>query len=243
MQIIALLAFPVFCVKVAILSGLVGLVFGIVTAIFIKGVGWRRRLVMCATSALPFVFMALVVFPFILLRFETEKMSVPGSCGLPNGYSLMVIDKTSPAWVYRQRDESGRASVDWQKDGVDGVTSLQVADRYILGGRDSHALAPTAKAGRQADSYFALDTKTGKLITITSFAELQNAASQLGIQLKLERAYAVYSNYGPMQFARVPPYGTLLASVVLVWLLVRWALQLRGFQSARSAGLVTEVRV
>jgi hypothetical protein len=239
MQIMAIVAALLFCTVVLTLSGLVGLIFGGITATVIKGVCWQRRLALSATSALPFACLALIAIPFILRWVLTEKMSIPGTCRLPNGYSLMVINVADPVWVYNSRNESTKGSVAWHKDGVDGVRTLQIGDRYILGGRDSQGLGHLAKAGEQVDSYFVLDTQIGNLTTMPSLTQLQSIASQLGIQLKLERAYTVYSRYGLMQFARVPPLATLVASLILIWLLARWILQLRRFYSIRPVSLAT----
>ena len=173
MQILAIATILIFCAAVGVVSGLVGLLFGGITAMVIRGVGWRQSLAMSMRSAVPFVCAALAIVPFILLRIEAVKFSVPGSCALPNGYSIMVTDAASPVWVYRQRDASGRASVDWRKDGVGGVTMLQVSDRYILGSRDSHSSALGAQQREQMDSCFALDTMTGKLTTIPSLEKLK----------------------------------------------------------------------
>lgn len=183
--------------------------------------------------------LTLIVVPFILQWVMAKKMSIPGSCRLPNGYSIMMIDAGDPVLVYNPRNESTREGVVWQRDGVDGVRTLQVAERYILGGRESHGLARLPKAGDQVDSYFVLDTETGKLTVMPSLAQLEKAASQLGIQLKLERAYTVYSRYGLMPFVRVPPFGTSLALLVLLCLLARWIMQLRRFHSIGSMKRVT----
>jgi hypothetical protein len=239
MQIIAIAAILLFIAAVLFLSSLVGLVFGCITATVISNVSWHRRLAMSATSALPFCLLTLIVVPFILQWVVAKKMSIPGSCRLPNGYSVMMIDAADPVLVYNPRNQSTSEGVVWQRDGVDGVRTLQVAERYILGGRDSHGLAHLAKVGDQVDSYFVLDTETGKLTVMPSHAQLEKAASQLGIQLKLERAYTVYSRYGLMPFVRVPPFGTSLALLVLLWLLARWIMQLRRFHSIGSMKRVT----
>jgi hypothetical protein len=146
----------------------------------------------------------------------------------------MLIDRTDAAWVYNTSNESTRESIHWQKDGADGVRTLQLAGRYILGGRDSHGFAHTTKSGDELDSYFVLDTETGELTTTPSFKQFQSAASQLGIHLKLEPAYTVYSRYGLMGLAGVSPLIKLLLSLALVLLLARWMVQLRTFVQSSS---------
>jgi Flp pilus assembly protein TadB len=88
--------------------------------------------------------------------------------------------------------------------------------------------------GDDVDSYFVLDTETGKLTTTPSFAQFQGAATQLGIHLKLERAYTVYSRYGLIGLAGVSPLITLLLSLAFVLLLARWIVQLRSFLRSSS---------
>jgi hypothetical protein len=147
MQIIAIGMTLLFCAAVLTLSGLVGLVFGALTATVVRDVSWRHRLAISAKSALPFACLALIAIPFVLRWVIAERTSIPGSCGLPNGYSLMLIDPADAAWVYNPRNESRNESVGWQKDGVDGVRTLQLAGRYILGGRDTHGFAHRTKPG------------------------------------------------------------------------------------------------
>jgi energy-coupling factor transporter transmembrane protein EcfT len=226
MQLMALIELLLFCIAVVLISGFVGLLFASITAAVMKGVSWRRRLQKSFVTALPFACLALIVSPFVLQRFYFEMQSLPGSCVLPNGYRLMMTDADSPASVYNPKNESTKASVLWQQDGVDGVRSVQVNSRYILGGRDSHGYA---KRGGEVDSYFVLDTKTEKLTMLSSYEQLQSKAAELGVQLRLQAVYAVYQQYGLMRFVPVPRSGRVLVAVVLIALLLRWLLQLWRF--------------
>ena len=232
MQLIAMLLVLLLCVAVLILSVFVGLIVGGITAVFISDTPWKRRLVLSTKCALPFFFLALIVFPFVLWRVHVQKVSLPGTCVLPNGYKLMMIDTSSPAWVYNPRNEFQKSSVNWQKESVDGVRTLQVADRYVLGGRDNRGFRASGRVEQGSVSYFLLDTKTDKLVTMLSYEQLQNIASGLGIPLRLKDAYSVYESNGFMRFARFPPFSASLASLALMCLLARWVLQLRRFRSA-----------
>jgi len=243
MQIIAIGMVLLFGVAVLLLSSLVGIIFGGLTAAIVTGFSWQRRLAISATSALPFAGLALIVIPFLLWRVIVVKESFPGSCQLPNGYSLMMIDSAHPAWVYNPKNISTRESVAWQKDGVDNVQTLQISRHYILGGRDSRGFDHAEKKVKGAvDSYFILDTETGELTAISSLAQLQTQTSNLGIQLRLERVYSIYSRYGLLRFARFPTSMILLLSATLVGLLLRWIAQLRRLRSIQSVGLATQFR-
>ena len=237
MQVLAILVVLLFCAAVLGLSALVGLVFGGITATVVKDVSWPRRLARSATCALPFVCLALVTLPFLLQRLIVEKTNVPGSCRLSNGFSLMMVDTTGPALVYKSTKDFTKAGIDWQKEGVDGVTVLQVADRYVLGGRNSYGWAHSAEKEEEVESYFLLDTKTGKITTVPSIAELEKRASQLGVHLNLEHAYRVYLTQS--ELVRVPRFGPPLVSAVLLCLLVRWILQVHRFRSANLMNTAT----
>lgn len=92
-------------------------------------------------------------------------------------------------WLYKPVDGSPQRA--WPKDVVDGVETLQVAGRYMLGERDSHGLN-FEKIGGRMDSYFVLDGQTRELTTVSSIQELQRASLPLGISVKLEAVRAVY---------------------------------------------------
>jgi hypothetical protein len=243
MQIIAIGMVLLFGVTALLLSGLVGIIFGGLTATVVKGVSWQRRLAVSAASALPFTCLALIVIPFVLWRVVLARESFPGSCQLPNGYSLMMTDSAHPAWVYNPKNVSTSGSVDWQKDGVDNVRTLQVSSHYILGGRDSRGFDHAEKRVEGAvDSYFILDSETGELTATSSLEQLQAQASNLGIHLRLESAYTIYSRYGPLRLARIPTFIMLLISAALVGFLTRWIVQLRRLRSIQSASLATQLR-
>src|SRR6476660_2374034 len=77
-----------------------------------------------------------IVIPILLLVLaaavdpDDAKFSSPRH--LAGNYSLMMVDAESPGWVYK--DTHGFQNIDWTRDGIDGVKSLQVAGKYIVGG-------------------------------------------------------------------------------------------------------------
>ncbi|HST12562.1 MAG TPA: hypothetical protein VLL05_19460 [Terriglobales bacterium] len=231
MQIIAIGMFLLFCAVVVILSGAVGFIFACLTAVSIKGVTGKRCVTIAVTNALPFFCLALVLTPLVLVVAGLRSGSFPGSCALPNGYSLMMTAASEPGWVYSPRNEATPKSVAWQKDGVDGVELLQVAGRYIVGGRNSRGWRPSTSVV-EVDSYFLLDTETANLTTLSTFQQLQGTAEQLGIQLNLERVYIVYGTYGMMHWGKLPMFGIYLLSPVLLWFVLRWAMRIRALRSS-----------
>jgi hypothetical protein len=77
----------------------------------------------------------------------------------------MMLHATDPGWLFKPIDNLPQHA--WPKDVVDVVETLQVAGRYVLGGRDSHGLN-FGKIGGHIDSYFVLDSQTRQLTTVSS---------------------------------------------------------------------------
>jgi hypothetical protein len=223
MQLIALLELLLLFISVIAVTCFVGFLFAAITAAAMKGGTWKQRIRRSVVNALPFAAVAFVVSPVVLQRSYLEHVSLPGTCVLPSGYKMMMTDADSPASVYNPKNESARTSVQWQQDGVDGVRSLQVDGRLILGARDSHGYA---KWRGEADSYFLLDTKAEKLTTFSSQEQLEAKANELHLRLRLRPAYSVYQQYGLMATVPVPPYSGLVVIVIAFALLVRWFFQL-----------------
>jgi hypothetical protein len=211
---------------VLIASCLTGLVFAGVTAMVIRRVDWRRRVAFSAASALPFACWALLIAPFVLWWIYAERSSFLGFSRLPNGYTLMMINAIDPGWLYKPVDNLPQQS--WPKDALDGVETLQVAGRYMIGGRDSHGLN-FGKLGGRVDSYFVLDGETRQLTTLSSFQELQSTASRLDIPLRLEAVRVVYFKYGPTDPTKILRFFVFPLLLVLIWLLPRWIVRVRRF--------------
>ena len=75
-------------------------------------------------------------------------------CHLAGNYSLMMVDAESPGWVYK--DTNGFQNINWNRDGIDGVKSLQINGKYIVGGRDARGFRKNAIV----NEYFLIDTDT-----------------------------------------------------------------------------------
>jgi hypothetical protein len=218
------------------------LVLGGVTAFATLEVRRFRRLTIIAASAFPFVCLgwggAVFVFQAAVNEFLLHRDPGLGDtweCPLPNGYSLMMIDDTDNGWVYNPATQGVPGGVGEQEDAVAGVSQIQVAGRYILGSVDGKAFEhPTVVDGvvtdasnRRADSFFLLDTKTGKRQDYPGYAALVSAAQPLAIQAKFEPIHAVYQRYRFTWFdlfAAISFFGPpLLGAILLFW----WVLHLR----------------
>lgn len=148
-------------------------------------------------------------------------------CPLSNGYQLLMLDITDQGIVYNPRTQPNEDGVADQEDAVSSVRRLQVAGPYIFGGTDTHSFEHLGKESDRVDSYFMLDTRTGKRTILPDYDALRTAAGQLGVQLDLEPIYNVYSRYrftwfdvfAGLLFCIPPAAGSLL----LIW----WIFRLR----------------
>lgn len=220
MQAIAFVELVAFLLAVVAISATVGLIFGGATAVLIKVGGLRRRILFAATTALPLALWALPTSAFGLHWLTTRQSNVPGFCWLPNDYGLMIGQPDTPGAVFKWGSQA------WGTDAIDGVRTLQVAGRYILGSRDSHGFVAKPTGG--IDSYFLLDTATGTVETLPTFQQLETSARALGISPKLENFYEVYSTNG-MPTIRVDRVGVILLFPILGWLIPRWRARIRQF--------------
>jgi len=212
-----------------ILASVGSLALGGITSYLTSGTEEGRRTIFAA-RALPFACLAWAAVLFIFQAFVNGALlhRDPGigdgwDCPLPNGYAITMIDVTDQGWVYNPKTQSD-GGVGEQEDAVAGVRSLQVAERYILGGFDTQAFAKLGQPSNDVDRYFLLDTQTGKRADFTNYDAIHIAASHLGVQLKLERIEVVYRRYRYTWFdvfvgllLCVPPivYAALLARQIL----------------------------
>lgn len=214
------------CLAVVIISCLTLLLFAGISAIVVGRIDWRRRIAFSVTSGFPFACWALLTAPFVLWWTDAEKASSLGFCSLPNGYTLMIINPNGPGWVYKPMDNLSQQT--WPKDALDGVETLQITGRYMIGGRDSNGLT-FGKLGERVDSYFILDGETRQVTTFSSLQELQGTASRFGIQPRLEPIKAVYFKYGPTDPKKILRFFVLPLLLALVYLVPRWIVLLRRF--------------
>jgi hypothetical protein len=94
----------------------------------------------------------------------------------------MMVDAESPGWVYK--DMNGFQNIDWNRDGIDGVKSLQIAGNYIVGGRDSRGFQKNAVV----NEYFLIDTDTSTLRRFATWSQLEAAVTPMGIHVQLKPA-------------------------------------------------------
>ena len=148
-------------------------------------------------------------------------------CPLPNGYHIMMIDVTDQGMIYNPKTQPVSHAVVSQDDSVDGVRVLQVAGRYILGASDTKLSEHFGQTTESVDSYFWLDTKTGKKTVVPDFEQLRAAATQLGISLKLEPINTVYSRYRFTWFDVFVGILLLAPPLVSAYFLFRWIARVR----------------
>jgi hypothetical protein len=214
-----------------VLAGFGALVLGGVASFFIGGAQEGRRKVIVAACAFPFVCLGWAGLLFIFqasvngfLLHRDPGLGDSWECPLPNGYAITMIDVTDQGSVYNPKTQSG-GGIGEREDSVSGVCIMQLAGRYIFGGFESHQADVCKRT--DVDSYFLLDTETGKRTQYTKYEDLNHAASQLGFALKLEDIDTVYSRYRFTWFDVLVAVLLVLPPLVYGWWLVRGVLTLR----------------
>jgi hypothetical protein len=222
-----------------VLAGIAGIAFGATTAFATKGVQDRRKVILTA-SLFPFVCLVwtTIVFAFQAVINEELLHRDPGAgdaweCPLPNGYGLVMIDTTDHGWVYNPKTQVA-GGVAEQEDAPYGVRLLQVDGRYIVGGLDSKADEEDDRNSQRVDSYFLLDTQTGKRTNFPDYQSLRAATEPLGIRLKLERITTVYSRYRFTWFDVFAVYLFCFPPLIAAIFLVRWIVRLRRLRGPSS---------
>lgn len=216
-----------------ILAGIGILVLGRATDYFTRGVERGRRKAMIAAALFPVVCLgwAGTVFVFQWAVNEGLLDRDPGlgdswTCPLPNGYQLLMIDVPDEGCIYNPKTQRGIVGA--REDAVIRVRVVQVAGRYILGGLDSRPFGPAGNEGGEVDSYFVLDTGTGKHVTYSTYDALREAAAQLGvIQVNLQPIEAVYHRYRFTRFDVLVGFLLFVPPLLSAGLLVLWIIRLR----------------
>ena len=206
---------------------------GCLVAFLTRGALQGRKTLIIAAILFPFLCFAWAgaVFVFQAVVNETILHRDAGlgdswRCPLPNGYALLMIDTTDQGWVYNPKTQPGDG-VGEQEDAIASVRLVQVAGPYILGGSDSHGFDRPENQSSAVDSYFLLDTRTGKRTGYPSYEALRDKARELGFPLNLAPINAVYSQYRFTWFEVI--VGLVLCVPLLVGavLLVRWIVRVR----------------
>jgi hypothetical protein len=230
-QVVALFLGLLFAAAILLSTTSIWLFFVGLTAVFQKDNNWHRRLSSSALNALPFAFLALVTMPFLFAGAIASRSGVPGTNQLPNGYRLMIVSGRDPGWIYNPENENTAEGVNWKKDGLSGVVLIQVSGRYILGARTNRGPSGGANPVYPVDSYFLLDTETREIVALPSFQNLQTAAAQRGIRVKLQTFYEGYSSFGLMRVARLSNVALQLCLAIFVVLLAVWFSKLRSLRA------------
>lgn len=214
-----------------ILAALGALVFGGAAMLLTRGVRKHRKRVIVAASLIPIASIAWVGAIFAVDGIINETMlhrdfgiGDAWRCPLPNGYSILMIDVTDYGCVYNPKTQRTEDIVGEKEDAPFGVRELQVLDRYILGGRNRGAIQSSGGSPDEVDSYFILDTQTGKRTDFPDYDTFRAAGSLLGITPHLEPISKVYSRYRftPLDvvagvLAIAPPF---LLLVLFIWWIV-----------------------
>lgn len=225
-----------------ILAGIGMMFLGRATAFLTRKVVKGRRTVIAVARLFPFACLAWAGALFVFQAFVNEEMLQrdPGlgdswHCPLPNGYELMMIDVTDQGWVYNPKTQDPGGGVGEQEDAVAGVRMVQVAGKYIVGGSDSQSVQHYGQNKEDVDSYFLLDTQTGKRTTLKTHDELRQLAAQVGIDLDLKPIARVYYRYRFTWFDLFVGFLLCVPPLLGAWLLFKWIARLRRAQETSSA--------
>jgi hypothetical protein len=148
----------------------------------------------------------------------------------------MMIDVTDQGLVYNPKTQPFSSGVGEQEDAVAGVRKLQVAGRYILGGTDSKSFEHFGHENENIDSFFILDTATGKQSRCQSYDELRSRAQELRIDLNLEPIHSVYARYRSTWFDLVTALLSFIPPLAGLALLALWVWKLRRTRVDPSFG-------
>ena len=224
-----------------ILASVGAVVLGAMTAFFTRKVRRFRWPTIVAVSAYPFVCLAWAgaVFVFQAAVNEMVLHRDPGlgdtwECPLPNGYALLMIDDRDYGWVYNP-DTQTPGAVGEQEDAIAGIAVVQVAGPYILGRVNGKAFqfpevvngVVTGVKNQRPDSFFLLDTKSGRHESYSNYSDLVTAAQSRSIQTNLEPIAKVYGHYRYTWFDLFAPVLFLTPPTDCAFLLFLWILYLR----------------
>lgn len=163
-----------------------------------------------------------------VLTDSSDEVGFSKPCHLTGNYSLMMVDAESPGWVYK--DTNGFQNIDWNRDGIDGVKSLQIVGKYIVGGRDSRGFQKNAVVNQ----YFLIDTDTSTLRRFDTWSQLESVVTPMGIHVQLKPATSLYANS-----QRSPSWGLIVLICALgalcLGLFFRWIKKLSTLRASEIA--------
>lgn len=153
-------------------------------------------------------------------------------CPLPNGYSIFMIGVSDRGTVYNPKTQLLTDSISDRRGAISGVRKLQVAGPVLLGGFDSEYAKHFWQHNRPLDRYFLLDTHTGSRTDFLTESALRKAASNRGIDLRLEPIFSVYRKYRVTGFDIFAVCLLWLPPIVAFLFLVRSIARLRRAQGS-----------
>jgi hypothetical protein len=225
-----------------ILAGIGLAILGGATASFTRGVKKGRRKAIIIAGLFPFACLTWAAIIFILQAIINDRWlhRDPGIgdgwyCPLPNGYRITMIDVTDQGWVSNPRTQGTEGDINEQEDAIFGVRTLQVTGPYIFGGVDSQAFKHLGDRNSKIDSYFLIDTRTGKRTTLPDYETLRDVASKLGVNPNLETIYSVYCRYRYSWFDAVAGIMLCVPPAICFVLLIRWIVRLRRTRDSELA--------
>jgi len=216
-----------------VVAGVGAATLGSAARLLTRDVTNGRRKVIAAASLFPFICLgwggAVFVFQAVVNEGLLDRDLGIGDtwhAPLPNGFQIMMIDVTDQGWVYNPKTQPG-SDVHDQEDAVPGVSKLQVAGRYILGGTDSKSFEHLGQENENVDSFFILDTDTGRQTKFQTYDALRSRALELRISLNLEPINSVYSRYRFTWFDLFAAVLSFIPPLVGIVLLAWWVWRLR----------------
>lgn len=211
------------------LAAIGAVVLGSAAAYLTRGAGRGRDKLVKAARLFPFICLgwgaAVFIFQAVVNETVLHRDAGVGDlayCPLPNGYAIVMIDVPDLGWVYNPKTQDVEGSF----SGLAEATVLQVAGKYIFGG--DHPIDPVAgNRTAQAESYFVLDSQSGKSTRFATYEGLQAYARRMGVRLSLESIESIYSKY---RFTAFDVFAALLFLVPLLigcFILIMWLFRVR----------------
>lgn len=172
---------------------------------------------------LPLATVLLISLGVVAELADPEDVRFSQPCHLAGNYSLMMVDAESPGWVYK--DTNGFQNINWNRDGIDGVKSLQINGKYIVGGRDARGFQKNAIV----NEYLLIDTDTLLLTRFATRSQLESAVTSLGIRVQLKPAYDIYSENQQPESVVLEVVACILG-VLSLGLFFLWARKLKSLR-------------
>jgi hypothetical protein len=208
----------------SVLAAIGGAILGWVTSLLTRGIGAPREPAIRAAHLLPLACLIWAGLVFVAqagvnagLLHRDIGTGDSWYAPLPNGYQVVLVDVT----------DQGTVRPEGSYGGIQGVRRLQVSGPYLFGGVDSHSFEHFGSNTDAIDSYFMLDTRTGKQTTESDLRTLTSEASKLGVSLHLEPIYTVYSRYRFTWFDVLVGCMLLLPPIAALIALGVWIMRLR----------------